>query len=117
MEVYSSPSRRASSCARSMSRLARGSTLRAPPWIRARSRQDSGKLAAERGEVHAQAPERLGGDPVVGIQEGGKEVLRVQHGALHPLGELLGGDDGLLGLLGEAIELHGPGSRRAGWVG
>ena len=68
-------------------------------------------LAAERGEIHAEAPERLGGDAVVGVDEGGEQVLRVEHGALHPLGELLGGDDGLLGLLGEAVELHGSGSR------
>jgi hypothetical protein len=33
-------------------------------------------------------------------------VLGVEHGALEPLGELLAGDDGLLGLLGESVELH-----------
>ena len=73
--------------------------------------QDRGELATERGEVHAQAAQRLGGDPVVGVHERGEQVLRVEHGALHPLGELLGGDDGLLGLLGEAVELHGSCSR------
>jgi len=69
-------------------------------------RQDRGDLAPERGEIHAQAPERLGGDAVVRTDERREQVLRVQDGALHPLGELLGGDDGLLGLLGESVELH-----------
>ena len=57
-------------------------------------------------EIHAEATEGLGGDAVVRVDQGGEQVLRVEHGALHPLGELLGGDDGLLGLLGEAVELH-----------
>ena len=107
MEVYSSPRRRASSWARSMTRLARGSRRERAALDAGAPREDRGELAPERGEVHAQAPERLGGDAVVGLDEGGEQVLRVEHGALHPLGELLGGDDGLLGLLGEAVELHG----------
>ena len=111
VDVYSSPRRRASSWARSMTRFARGSSASWPPWMRARRDEDRRDLAAERRQVHAQAPERLGGDPVVRLDEGGEQVLRVEHGALHPLGELLGGDDGLLGLLGEAVELHGSGSR------
>ena len=111
MEVYSSPSRRASSWARSMTRLARGSSAELAALDAGAPREDGRELAAERGQVHAQAPERLGGDAVVGLDERGEQVLRVEHGALHPLGELLGGDDGLLGLLGEAVELHGSGSR------
>ena len=72
-------------------------------------REQRRELAAEAGEVDAEAPERLRGDAVVGLHEGGEQVLRVEHGALHPLRELLGGDDGLLGLLGESVELHGVG--------
>ena len=69
--------------------------------------EDRGELAAERRQVHAQAAERLGGHAVIGLDERGQDVLGVEHGALEPLRELLGGDDGLLGLLGEAVELHG----------
>ena len=54
----------------------------------------------------AEPPERLGRDPVVRLDECAQQVLGVEHGRVHPLGELLGGEDGLLGLLGEAIELH-----------
>ena len=64
------------------------------------------ELAAERGQVDAEAAERLGRDPVVGLDEGAEQVLGVEDRALQPLGGRLGGDDGLLGLLGEAIELH-----------
>ena len=107
MDVYSSPSRRASSWARSITRLARGVEVQRAALDPGAAREDRGDLAAERAEVHAEPPERLGGDPVVGLDERGEQVLGVEHGALHPLGELLGGDDGLLGLLGEAVELHG----------
>ena len=69
--------------------------------------EDRGELAAECRQVDAEAPERLGGHAVIGLEERGQQVLGVEHGALEPLGEGLGGDDGLLGLLGEAIELHG----------
>ena len=69
--------------------------------------EDRGELAAERGQVDAEPAERLGGDAVVGLDERGEEVLGVEDRALERLGELLGGEDGLLGLLGEAIELHG----------
>ena len=120
MEVYSSPSRRASSWAWSMTRFARGSSVERAARDPGAPREDRGDLAPERGEVHAEAPERLGGDPVVRADERGEQVLGVEHGALHPLGELLGGDDGLLGLLGESVELHGSGSRcgssRSSWV-
>ena len=63
-------------------------------------------LAAERGQVDAEAPERLGRDAVVGLDERAEDVLGVEDRALQPGGGGLGGDDGLLGLLGEAIELH-----------
>ena len=116
MEVYSSPRRRASSWARSMTRLARGSSASEPPWMRARRARTPATSPRNAAQVHAQAPERLGGDAVVRADERGEQVLRVEHGALHPLGELLGGDDGLLGLLGEAVELHGSGSRGSGAV-
>ena len=68
--------------------------------------EDRRELAAERGQVHAEPAERLGRDAVVRLDERGEQVLGVEHRALEPLGELLGGDDGLLGLLGEAVELH-----------
>jgi hypothetical protein len=69
-------------------------------------REDRGELAAESRKVDAQAPKRLGRDPVIGLDERRQQVLGVEERALEPLGELLGGDDGLLGLLGESIELH-----------
>ena len=116
MDVYSSPRRRASSWARSMTRLARASRLRRAALDVRAARERRRELAPERGEVDAQAPERLGGDAVVGFDQRRQQVLRVEHRALHPLGELLGGDDGLLGLLGEAVELHGVGLVLRWWV-
>src|SRR6185312_16853957 len=78
-----------------------------------------GELAAEGRQVHPEAPQRLRGHAVIGLDERGQDVLRVEHGTLEPLRELLGGDDGLLGLLGESIELHVVGSlcqfRGSGW--
>ena len=68
--------------------------------------EDRGELAAEGGQVHAEAAEGLGGHAVIRLHERGEEVLGVEHGALEPFGELLGGENGLLGLLGKAIELH-----------
>ena len=75
------------------------------------------------GQVDAEPAERLGGDAVVGLDERGQEVLGVEDRALEALGGRLGGDDGLLGLLGEAVELHvglsrapvGIGQRGSGW--
>ena len=99
--------------ARSMTRFARGSSVSEPPWIRARRARIAGQLAAERRQVDAEPAERLGRDAVVRLEERGEEVLGVEDRALEPLGELLGGDDGLLGLLGEAVELH-VGSPRSG---
>ena len=107
VEVYSSPRRRASSCARSMTRLARGSSVSEPPWIRARFARIAASSPRNAGQVDAEAAERLGGHAVIGLDERGQDVLGVEHGALEPLRELLGGDDGLLGLLGESVELHG----------
>ncbi len=71
------------------------------------SGEEGRELAPETGQVHAQAPQRLGGDSVIGLEQRGQQVLGIEHRAVHPLGELLGRNDGLLGLLGEAIELHG----------
>ena len=68
--------------------------------------QHRGELAAERRQVHAEAPERLGRDAVIGRDERVEQVFGVQDGAVEPLGGGLGGDDGLLGFLGESIELH-----------
>ena len=69
--------------------------------------EDRGELAAEPGQVDAEPAQRLGRDAVVGLDERRQQVLRIEDGAVEPLGELLGGDDGLLGLLGESVELHG----------
>ena len=69
-------------------------------------RERSGDLAAERRQVDAEAAEGLRRDPVIGLDERAEQVLGVEHGALESLRRLLGGDDGLLGLLGESIELH-----------
>jgi hypothetical protein len=69
-------------------------------------REDRRELAAECGEVDAQASEGLGGHAIVWLHERREDVLGVEHGALEPLGELLGGEDGGLGLLGETVELH-----------
>ena len=63
-------------------------------------------LAAERGQVDAEPAKRLGRDAVVGVDERAEEMLRVEDRAVQPLGGGLGGEDGLLGFLGEAIELH-----------
>ena len=68
--------------------------------------EDPRELLAERLEIDPDSPERLGGHAVVGLDEGGEEVFGVEDGALQLLGEALGGDDGLLGLFGIAVEFH-----------
>ena len=124
VETNSSPRRRASASAWSMTRLR-------PRVERERAALDAGALgedrrdlAAERGQVDAEAAERLGRDAVVGFDEGAQQMLGVEHRALQPFGRRLGGDDGLLGLLGESVELHrvvrsrsvcGRGQRGSGW--
>ena len=87
VEVYSSPSRRASSWARSTTRLARGSRVSEPPWILARrariaasSPRNAGRSTPSRRSVSA-------GHAVVGLDERGQQVLGVEDGALEPLGE------------------------------
>ena len=107
MDVYSSPRRRASSWARSITRFARGSSDSWPPCTGRAGRGSPASSSRNAGRSDAEPAERLGGDPVIGLDERGEQVLGVEHGALQPLGELLGGDDGLLGLLGESVELHG----------
>ena len=80
--------------------------------------EDRGELGAERRQVDAEPPERLGRDAVVRLDERGQQVLGVEDRALEGLGELLGGEDGLLGLLGESIQLHWLFSRgRSAWRG
>jgi len=65
------------------------------------------ELAAETGQVDAEAAKRLGRHAVVGLDERRQDVLGVEDRAVEPLSGRLGGDDGLLGLLGESVELHG----------
>ena len=60
--------------------------------------QQAGQLVAEGGQVHAEAAERLGRHAVVGLDEGGQDVLRIEDRAVEVLGVLLGGDDRRLGL-------------------
>ena len=69
--------------------------------------QDPGQLGPEGGQVDAEPAQRLGGDAVIRLDERRQEVLGVEDGAMEGLRQLLGGDDRLLGLLGESIELHG----------
>ena len=68
--------------------------------------QDRGQFAAEPGQVDAQPAKRLRRDAVVRLEQGGQDVLRVEDRAVEALGGGLGGDDRLLGLLGETVELH-----------
>ena len=63
VETYSSPSRRASSWARSMTRFARGSSASEPPWMRARlariaasSPRNAGRSTPSRRSVSAGTP-------------------------------------------------------------
>ena len=69
--------------------------------------EDRRQLAAEPGQVDAEPAERLGRDAVVGLDERGQDVLGVEDRAVEALGGGLGREDGLLGLLGESVELHG----------
>ena len=68
--------------------------------------EQAGQLVAEGGQVDAEPAERLGRHAVVGLDEGGQDVLRIEDRAVEVLGVLLGGDDRLLGLLGETVKLH-----------
>ena len=68
--------------------------------------QDGRQFAAERGQVDAEPAQGLGRDPVIRLEQRGQDVLGVEDGTVESLGRRLGGDDGLLGLLGEAVELH-----------
>ena len=68
--------------------------------------EDRRELAAEAGQVDAEPAKRLGRDAVVRLDQRGQDVLGVEDRAVEPLGGRLGGDDGLLGLLGESVELH-----------
>ena len=77
--------------------------------------EDGRQLAPEPGQVDAQPAQRLGRDAVVGLDEGGEDVLGVEDRGVEALGRGLGLDDGLLGLLGEAIELH-RGLLSCGWL-
>ena len=68
--------------------------------------QDGCQLAAERGQVDTEPAQGLGRDAVIGLEQSREDVLGIEHGAVEALGRRLGGDDGLLGLLREAVELH-----------
>ena len=71
------------------------------------AREDGGQLAAERPRSTPSRRSVSAGIAVVGLDERGEHVLGVEDRAVEVLGEVLGGDDRLLGLLGEAVELHG----------
>src|ERR1019366_8244986 len=68
--------------------------------------ENSGQLIAEGGQGYAEATEGLRPGPVVGVDEGRQDVLRIEDRALERLGILLGGEDRLLGLLGKSVKLH-----------
>ena len=68
--------------------------------------EDGSEFAAEPRQVDSKTSQGLGGDTVVGFDQGRQDVLGVQDRAVEPLGRGLGGEDGLLGLLGEAFKLH-----------
>ena len=108
VETYSSPSRRGLvlGAARS-TRLARGSSDSEPPWILARRAED--RRPARRGTRAGRR--RAGGGSRPGRRRPARRARdrmcsASRTGLSSSLGGRLGGDDGLLGLLGEAIELH-----------
>ena len=68
--------------------------------------QRGGHFPAESGHVDTDMAQRLRRNAVVGLHQRGEEMLRIEHGALELLGQPLSRDDGLLCLLGEAIEIH-----------
>ena len=98
-----------------------GPAVSEPPWIRARRARIGGQLAAER----RAGRRRAGGASRRGCRRRARrarqDVLGVEDRAVEALGGGLGGDDGLLGLLGESVELHvgsvrlRPGSAGSGW--
>ena len=115
VEMYSSPSRRASSCgalddalgARVEASASRPGSGRAARGSPASSPRKAGRSTPSRRSVSA-------GMPSSGSTSAASRCSASSDGALEPLGELLGGDDGLLGLLGESVELHGW-SRARSW--
>ena len=81
------------------------------------------ELHRDLGRVGTELAQDHDGDALAILEERGEDVLGVEHGARGARGELLGGEDGLLGLLGVAIEFHGvrpmfnaPRERRRGVV-
>ena len=76
--------------------------------------EDPGELGAEGGQVDTEPAEGLGGDAVIWLDERRQEVFGVEDRTIERLGQLLGGEDRLLGLLGESIELHGCSRVRVG---
>ena len=71
------------------------------------TRQQRPELDADARGVRAELAQRHGRDALGVLEQGRQDVLGVEHRALRPRGQLLGGEDGLLGLLGVAVELHG----------
>ncbi len=69
--------------------------------------EQAGQLVPEAGQVDAQPAEGLGRHAVIGFDQGGQDVLRIENRAVQRGRRVLGGDDGLLGLLGKSIKLHG----------
>ena len=107
VETYSSPRRRASPSACSMTFFARGSSVSDPPWTRARLARAA--AISPRKAVRSTPRRRSvsAGMPSSGPTRAASRCSASSTGLSHPLGKLLGGNDGLLGLLGEAVELHG----------
>jgi hypothetical protein len=72
------------------------------------TRQDRGQLDVDLGRVSAELAQGHGGDAVRVIEQRGEDVFRIEDGAGLVGGQLLGGEDCLLRLLRESVELHTP---------
>jgi len=75
-------------------------------------REHRGELKLDGRWIGAQRAQGHGRDPLGILEQGGEQVLSVEHGALGVCRQALGGQDGLLRLLGVSVELHAdpPGS-------
>ena len=85
--------------------------------MRARRPSTAASSTRDLRHVGAETAQRGGGDALVVLEQRGEEVLDVERRALRVGGEALGGEDGLLRLLGVAVELHGRVAPVAGWRG
>ena len=78
--------------------------------MRARRPSTAASSTRTLADVGAEPPKRGGGHALGVLEQGRQEVLGVERRALGVGGEALGGEDGLLGLLGVAV------SFMVGWL-